>query len=97
MVQWLEERDEFERLARERMAEIAAVEAEEPLLQQLTFVETGPAIRDTVQAIRTQYRTLALNMCRTVPRSANRTVALRTLIAAKDDMIRALIFAPAAQ
>lgn len=67
-------------------AEIAA----DPILRFFHYAHLPPALRDTSK----QFFWLAFNVIKTIPRNAERTVALRKLLEAKDAAVRANLPAP---
>ncbi len=61
----------------------------EPILQFFNFEHLPPHL----QEVSTPFHTLAFRIASSLPRNAERTVALRALLESKDAAVRAAIFA----
>lgn len=64
------------------------------IIEQFAFLPPTPEQATVINDIRDNFREFAVDLSQIIPDGPDFTVALRSLMAAKDDMIRAYLFAP---
>ncbi len=64
------------------------------IINQFEFVPPTPEQAAMIAEIRVRFRNFAEQLALYIPDGPDFTVALRSLMTAKDDMIRAYLFAP---
>lgn len=69
------------------MNDFKAITSEEPIMQFFAYAH----LPEKLQAVSRPFGELALLLCRTLPRSAERAAGLRKLLEAKDCAVRAAL------